>query len=140
MMGWFGWYVELMLLLWLYWCNQYVMVLLLLVWDLIVFGVDSEWIVVVCNGFDEVLLLMLFGLCVFMLCVVVFFWLVLYKQIEDVLVVVVELQFWILGLYLDIVGGGWWWQCFVDYVYWFDIVDVVIFYGYVDDVIKYYVL
>lgn len=55
------------------------MVLLLLVWDLIVFGVDSEWIVVVCNGFDEVLLLMLFGLCVFMLCVVVFFWLVLYK-------------------------------------------------------------
>jgi len=139
-MGRIGWFVESKLSPRVHRRNQYVTVSLPSARDLTGLGVQPGHIAVVRNGLDEAPAQTLTVPRSATPRVVVLSRLVPHKQIEDALEAIAALSGRILGLHLDILGGGWWQQRLVDHAALLGISDAVTFHGHVDDETKHHVL
>jgi len=127
-----GWLVESWLSPRMHRHNQYVTVSLPSARDLSDLGVDTARIAVVRNGLDDAPRETLAAQRSSTPRVVVLSRLVPHKQIEDALDAVAALRPRVDGLYLDIVGGGWWRDRLVERAEQLGISDAVTFHGHVD--------
>ena len=139
-MGRIGWFVESKLSPRVHRHNQYVTVSLPSARDLTGLGVRPGQIAVVRNGLDEAPAQTLTAPRSATPRVVVLSRLVPHKQIEDALEAVATLRPRMPDVHLDILGGGWWEQRFVDHAALLGISDAVTFHGHVDDEVKHRVL
>jgi glycosyltransferase involved in cell wall biosynthesis len=135
-----GWFCESTFSPWVHRRNQYVTVSLPSARDLADLGVERDRIAIVRNGLDRAPAQTLSLPRSDTPRVAVLSRLVPHKQIEDALDAVALLRNTVLGLHLDIVGGGWWRERLVDYAARLGISNAVTFHGHVSDATKHAVV